>query len=140
LAAASSDYRDLQEHIGSARAVLLIIALVYLVIGIVTFLAQNWTPAATPEVDAFARAAVVGSMLIAVAFLVCWQLALRAPVLAISIATLFWLGLQVEAAVVSPLSIGAGLWVKAVAAILLVRGIFASARAHAFLRKLKKAA
>jgi hypothetical protein len=140
LAAASSDYRELQDHTSTARTVLLLIGLVYAAVGVMTFLVQSRALGATPEDDALARAALIESIVTAVAFLVCWRTARGAPVLAIAAATFLWLGLQTFAALASPASIFSGLWLKAVAAILLLRGMVAGARAKMLLRKLTKAA
>ena len=140
LAASSADYRDLQEHVSSARTVLLILAAVYVGYGTLSFFAQQTAPVLTPEDAALARAELLESLLFGLTFIACWRAARTAPLSAIVCATLIWLALQAAGAVAVSMSIFAGLWVKAVAAILLVRGIIASIQAKNFLRKLRVAA
>ncbi len=139
LTASSSDYRDLQEHIHSARTVLLIIAGVYLAVGGLGFLIHGRALVTTPHEDALAWSALIGDTLIAAAFLACWRAARAAPLAAILAAIVLWLGLQALAAATLSVSLLSGLWLKAVAAILLLRGVVASARASAFRRKLESA-
>jgi hypothetical protein len=140
LAASSADFRELQEHIHAARTVFLILALVYLAYGALSFMIQSRSLFTTPEDDAAARAAMLENVLIGVTFVACWWAARAAPLVAIVSATCLWLGLQIVSAIVVSLSIFAGLWLKGVAAILLVRGIVASVKANNFLRKVREPA
>ncbi len=89
--------------------------------------------------DAVARAALFENVVIGAAFLVCWRVARSAPLSALVTATLLWAGLQVLTTLVVSVSIFAGLWVKGVAAILLVRGMVASVKANSYLRKVREA-
>jgi hypothetical protein len=114
--------------------------LVYAGYGALGFLAESTALVSTAEETIAARAALVQNVLIGGAFAVSWRAARGAPLSAIIAATLLWLGLQVLGAVAVSVSIFAGLWVKGVAAILLLRGIVASAKANSFLRKLRVAA
>ena len=140
LVASSADFRDLQDQISAARTVLLILALVYVGYGALGFLAQSNALVSAAEEAIAARAALIQNVLIGAAFIACWRAARSAPLPAIIAAALLWLGLQVLGAVAVSLSMFAGLWVKGVAAILLLRGVVASAKANSFLRKLRLAA
>jgi len=140
LAASSADFRDLQDQISAARTVLLILALVYVGYGTLGFLAQLNALVSTADEAIAVRAALIQNVLIGAAFVICWRVARSAPLSAIIAATLLWLGLQILGAIAVSLSLFAGLWVKSVAAILLLRGIVASAKANRFLRKVRVAA
>lgn len=139
LAASSADFRDLQDQISAARSVLLILSLVYVGYGALGFLAESRAVVSTAEEVMAVRAALLQNVLIGGAFVVSWRAARDAPLPAIIAASLLWLGLQVLGAVAVSVSLFAGLWVKGIAAILLLRGIVASAKANNFLRKLRLA-
>ena len=87
-----------------------------------------------------ARAELLENLLFGLTFSACWRAARTSPLAAIVTATLIWLALQAAGAVAVSMPLFAGLWVKAVAIILLVRGIIASIQAKNFLRKLRVAA
>ena len=139
LAAASSDYRALQDNISSARTVILIIAVSYAGYGLIQYLTSLTAPVNLPEELAQERALLVQNLLIAAAFLVSWRLARNSPLLAILGGVAFWIVLQALGAIVVSTSLFAGLYFKAVAVILLLRGIYASVRANLFLSKLLRA-
>lgn len=139
LTASSSDYRELQDNISSARTVLLVIAVIYIAIGIIGYVVHGRSLVNSPEEDAVARGVLIESVLTSVVFLACWYGARTMPLPAILGGTALWLGLQAVGAAVLSVSLLSGLWGKAVALILLGRGILASVRANAFRRRLQKA-
>jgi len=138
LVASSADFRELQDQISSARTVLLILAAVYAGYGLLGFLAQARDLVSTAEDTALAIAGLVENILIGIVFMGAWRAARSAPLPAIAAATLLWLALQVLGAVAVSMSIFAGLWIKAVAVILLGRGILASVNANRYLRRLRE--
>lgn len=140
LVASSADFRELQDQISSARSVLLILAVVYVGYGILGFLVQARDLVTTPEETAAATAMLVQNVLLGATFLGGWRAARSVPLAAIVTATLLWLALQVLGAVAVSMSVFAGLWLKAVATILLSRGILASVKANRYLRRLQAAA
>lgn len=137
LAASSDDYRELLDQVSSARTALLIASLLYLVIGAIAFVGSSGAHV-TPEHDWAVGGAFLVNALVASAFLGLWWLARTRPAFAMASAVVLWLAFQALLAVVFPVAVRSGLWMKGVVAILMIRGIIAAFRAHAFRRKLQR--
>lgn len=132
----SDDFRDLREQTRSASAVVLITALAYLASGVIGYLAHTRAVVRFAEDDAAAIAALVERSSIGLVLCVLSALVPRHPTRFLTAALVVWLLVQVLAALVTPLTIWHALWLKLVALVLLVRGIFAAVAADRMLRKL----
>jgi hypothetical protein len=135
LLAASTDYRELQDNVSSTRAVLLIIALIHAASGVIAFVAQARS-AFLPDEMVEARARLAENLLISAAFLAAHRWAAKAPIAAMASASAAWVVLQLAGQLVVSLSSFAGLWIKLVALVLLLRGLSSSLKAQRFLKRL----
>jgi hypothetical protein len=137
LMASSDEFRELDQHIGSASIVLMLIALLHFAYGSIAFVVSQRVPVVTAADMTEAGTLLAQNLAIAIVFLACWGFARGFPAAAIAVAISFWLFLQVGAMMLSPTAIFVGLWVKAVVLILLVRGAIAGIRAARYLSKLR---
>ena len=94
-------------------------------------------PAYLPDEMLEARARLVENLLIAAAFLAAHRWAARAPITAIASASAAWVVLQFAGQLAVRLSSFAGLWIKLVALVLLLRGLSSSLKAQRYLTRLK---
>jgi hypothetical protein len=141
LEASSEDYRDLQAQILSGRTVLLVASLAYLVF------AGFWGPALyeewPPEEGSLLAVAFVLDVAIGASLLLCWLVSRVWPATGLLLAAGLWLATQVALLAASVLMgsyflIFSGLWLKAVVAILMLRGIVAGIRARSLVGRLNR--
>jgi len=139
LEAASGDFRDLKDHIRSASVTLVILALLYVGVGILAYLVESSSEPAlpTPQELLEARVSLATNLAVGAGLGACFFWARRRPASALTTALMVWLLAQVPALLVSraPVLLFMATHPRpAVASLLalalLVRGVFSALRAE----------
>ncbi len=134
LEASHTEFREMLEHTRSAATVLLVLGLLHLLVGVFLF-SVNYRADLTGSRDvAHGVAHLVVNCGIGLVMLGAWKLARSAPAVAIGLGLVAWVAGHAIGALMSLLAVTNGLLIKALVLMLLVRGVFASARA----REIKK--
>lgn len=137
LEASDADFRALKDSIRSASMVVILLGLLYVGWGVVLYLLMMAADPGRVGRPPGATAGVVVDLVIGAGMFVCAAWCRKAPSKALVTALAIWVGVQLAAAVVFPLTLFSGWLVKIIALVLLPRGIYAAFKARSRMRQLE---